>query len=316
MEKLENKVEAEEQKNEGLKQELIQRIKQLLEEDLPVSELVAETKKIQSQWKSIGITHRAADQKLWKEFRSQCDLVFARRDEVRDAQQQQENQQLDAARAVIDELRSLLQQDEPVKQDELRQLRSRFKKLKPEKQGTQLDKEFNKLFKDAESRIKQQDHADEMQMISELKRKAAICSKLEARDITPEQADAEWEGDIELDQELTDQLNERRNLAINGDFDSNVLAKNQEAAELICVRMEILADLESPPEAKERRMQYQVERLNRGLSKGERETRSPTEQLREIQRNWYCLGPVADNQARLNQRFLAAEAILEGKRPD
>lgn len=316
MGKLENKVEAEEQNNAALKEELILRVKQLLDEDLPVPDLVAETKNIQSQWKSIGITRRAPDQKLWNEFRSQCDLVFARRDEDRNAQQQAENQQLDAARAVIDELKSRLDGNEPVKQDELRQLRSKFKKLKPEKQGTQLDKQFNKLFNEAESRIKQQAHADEMQMISELKRKAAICTKLETRDITPEQADAEWEGNIELDQELTEQLDERRNLAINGDFDSDVLAKNQEAAELICVRIEILADLESPPEARERRMQYQVEWLNRGLSKGERETRSPTEQLRDIQRHWYCLGPVADNQARLNQRFMTAEAILEGKRPD
>lgn len=316
MDQLENKLKEEERRNETKKEELIQRVKSLLESDSPVGQLVAETKKIQSEWKEVGITRRAADQKLWKEFRAQCDLVFARRDQERSAQRESTNEQHKVAQAVIDELKSLMSRDDPLEKNELNQIRGQFKRIKLDRTGSHLEKEFNRLIKEAESLIKQQLKAGEMQMISELKRKAVICSRLETGDISAEEAEAQWDSEITIETDLAEQLDHRRRLAASGGFDAERLAKNQEAAELICVRMEILAGLESPPEASERRMQYQVERLNRGLSQGEKETRSPEAQLRDLQRSWYCLGPVAENGARLDQRFRAAEAVLEGTRPD
>ncbi|MFT4852508.1 MAG: exonuclease SbcC, partial [Bacteroidia bacterium] len=81
-------------------------------------------------------------------------------------------------------------------------------------------------------------------------------------------------------------------------------------AQALCVRIELLAGLDSPPEAQQRRMQYQVERLKRELSQGIKETRTPDEQLREIQIAWYCLGSLSSGSENLFTRFQHAEAKL------
>ena len=79
--------------------------------------------------------------------------------------------------------------------------------------------------------------------------------------------------------------------------------------ERLCIRLEILAGMDSPPESQQARMAYQVERLNKELSKGQKETRTIAEQIEEIQVLWYSEVTNKDSQ-NLSKRFSIAEARL------
>jgi hypothetical protein len=53
-----------------------------------------------------------------------------------------------------------------------------------------------------------------------------------------------------------------------------------------------------------------VERLNRELSKGQKETRTPAQQLHDLLVEWYCLGPLPNGTDELRLRFQLAEEKL------
>jgi hypothetical protein len=71
---------------------------------------------------------------------------------------------------------------------------------------------------------------------------------------------------------------------------STDLAANEAALRLLCIRAELIADLETPPEDLERRRDYQMQRLVAAMGKGERPT--PAD-LDDLAREWLAVGPVA-----------------------
>ena len=70
---------------------------------------------------------------------------------------------------------------------------------------------------------------------------------------------------------------------------STDLAANEAALRLLCIRAELIADRETPPEDLERRRDYQMQRLVAAMGKGERPT--PAD-LDELSREWLAVGPV------------------------
>ena len=75
------------------------------------------------------------------------------------------------------------------------------------------------------------------------------------------------------------------------------LAHRQE----LCLRMEILAGVESPPEAQQARMEFQVNRLAAAIGQG---AGDKVGKMAEIQRDWYLSGGAPANQEkRLQRRF-------------
>ncbi|MDE0419681.1 MAG: DUF349 domain-containing protein [Gammaproteobacteria bacterium] len=67
-------------------------------------------KGLQRQWKAVGPLPRRADQRLWKQFREQCDLVFEARSVVLDRHSQRRQVMADAD-ALISELERRLEID-------------------------------------------------------------------------------------------------------------------------------------------------------------------------------------------------------------
>lgn len=60
-------------------------------------------KTLQQRWKEVGPTPHKVGQRLWKQFRAECDVVFAARDAVRD-QRNERRRGIEEAEALIDEL--------------------------------------------------------------------------------------------------------------------------------------------------------------------------------------------------------------------
>ena len=93
------------QRNIEMKEKLVARAQECVElEDL--REAINQTKDIQREWKSIGLTPRQVDRRLWKKFRSACDAVFARLDEQRKQQNTARNERAEEAKARAEQARA------------------------------------------------------------------------------------------------------------------------------------------------------------------------------------------------------------------
>lgn len=80
------------------------------------------------------------------------------------------------------------------------------------------------------------------------------------------------------------------------------------AREPLCLRLEILTGLDSPPELKARRMELQVARLQEKLGEGDSHS-DPLAQSRPLLIDWYLSTPAAKD-ARLEARFARIHAAL------
>ncbi len=77
--KLEKPLNTERDKNEVMKQAVVERAEALVSHE-PLADAIELAKALQGEWKAIGITRHRQDRKLWQAFRTACDSVFERRD--------------------------------------------------------------------------------------------------------------------------------------------------------------------------------------------------------------------------------------------
>lgn len=304
---LRDRLSAEQANNHESKRQLINEIVDQIEGQAPVAALVELTKQSQRAWQNVGICDRRVDQKLWKQFRAQCDSVFVMRDAATKEIKQVVNSHRQQAQDLCQQLRQSIQ-DDTIEKSQIQQLQQQFRQIELDRSDTRVRKDFDGLCKQAQQTIKARGNIALKTALLELKRRALLCQRLEQNEITPEEVSADWESDIELPSDWAERIQQRRNQDV-ALFKSQA-PNNLETAQALCLRIELLAGLDSPPEAQQRRMQYQVERLKRELSQGLKETRTPDEQLREIQIAWYCLGALTSDGATLLTRFQHAEAKL------
>ena len=84
------------------------------------------------------------------------------------------------------------------------------------------------------------------------------------------------------------------------------LEQNLERKQIDCIRMEIVAGIESPPEFAQQRMEYQVARLSASLA-GSASKADHLHDPRLLQEEWCLIGALpADVEAELDTRFLRA----------
>lgn len=308
--RFDQQISAEKTRNHVRKQALIDGLKSLLEqsESEPGSaSLISEAKQAQSLWQQVGITDRKVDQRMWKAFRQQCDSIF----KLRDEQSERDKAALDASKSAAWEVSNKLKQLIAAKdfdRAQLRSIRHEFDTVAPDKAGADVTREFKRHVQQAEQALKEQAIASRRNSIDEVRRRANICLKLERGEINIEAAEAEWSSDVEIDAALLTCLDARKSAA--ADPDASAQEANCKVASLLCVRIEIMAELSSPPEAQAVRMQYQVDRLNRELSKGQKETRPMQQQLQDLLVKWYSLGALPNDANELRRRFQRAEEKL------
>ncbi|MGB5282673.1 MAG: DUF349 domain-containing protein, partial [Arenicellales bacterium] len=92
--------------NISLKHQLIEQTKALAEAEAK-EENLAKLKSLQTRWKQVGITKRNQDQKAWKEFKKQGDLVFNKVQELRHGQREKTDQQINTYRDIIKDIQQL-----------------------------------------------------------------------------------------------------------------------------------------------------------------------------------------------------------------
>jgi exonuclease SbcC len=283
-----DRLKQEQSVNAEKKRALIQEITDLLEAEsetnaqTQTNTLVETAKRAQQRWKDIGITDRRQDQKLWKAFRSQCDAVFNRRDEHKQIAKQAASETATAFREVCKGFQQRLESDTPISQSDISAFRKESSSITLEPQQRGLQAEATSLIKKAENQLKQQVKANQEHMFQEYQRRCQLLDRCDKGEISKEDAERQFDTNIVLDKKLTEALNSR-------------VERSAEDQELLIIRLEILADLPSPEASQAARMAYQVQRLNRELSQGVKETRSEREQVQALLSDWFSAKNKADS---------------------
>ena len=339
---LEKLLRAHQQQNREMKETLIKRIQslsdQLSEQSIDIDQAVESVKHAQAEWKAVGVARK--DLQLWQQFREACDSVFQVRraekdalNEARETEKQQRNQlvnEIEAASKLNGE--SLLQARSRVEQ-----LKSEWGQLPKLKRDHPQERRLSRACQQFEKQV-ENEYADKVRLEKQkLQQNVSLCYELEQAifdcfqgTVDPAQLTdsvavlrQRWQTISpklrvvdQAVQERFDHLNEyavkiasdgveavKSNLLNNDD----IVAENKE---MLCIQLEVLADVESPPESKQRRMEYQVSQLADKMTQSKNHI-IPVE-IEQLLSQWHSSGFMDPSRAQsLERRFYSALQSLD-----
>lgn len=219
-----------------------------------LQQATATVKQLQQDWKAVGVTPRNADQPLWKQFRQYCDAVFGRLEQQRQQRKQTIEQDITTAETILSELTaesvtlslSAIQEKVEVITDSISQL------TLPKQVEQKLQKQIQRLVHDAEQRRRDEKENAKQQSW------ASLIDLLEHNSDEPSMPDII---------ELPSGFDSSELKAAYIPSETEMTAEADKALQTLCVQIEILAEIESPQQASDIRMQLQVERLAQGIGK-------------------------------------------------
>ncbi len=320
----------------NLRKQLIERVQTLANES-DLNAAIEQTKRAQADWNTVVVrATRKTEKALWSEFRAACDKIFQRREAENQARQQHLDENLQSKSRLCEEIESLAQD---LTADTLQASNNRIERIKRDWEGigevrkgdrTPLEKRLYEAiagFRMAADRIQRlQAH----ELWSALADRARLCVQLETQfecGVNPDELNAikaAWGRLPDLEEALIHDVQSRFETAIGaleGDdqLRDGAMRRLQDAAEqkrMQCLEMEVLADVDSPPECAEKRMQLKVTHLSQRFGGQEHRVTGAAYQIAlNAQREWIKFGmlPAAEMQV-LEQRFQkAAQALLNEK---
>eukprot|EP00003_Mantamonas_plastica_P006587 TRINITY_DN15403_c0_g1_i1.p1 TRINITY_DN15403_c0_g1~~TRINITY_DN15403_c0_g1_i1.p1 ORF type:complete len:823 (+),score=168.12 TRINITY_DN15403_c0_g1_i1:2376-4844(+) len=274
LKKLEAPLNEERLKNEAIKQGIVDQATALISHE-PLQEAMNQAKKLQSDWKAVGITRHREDRKMWQSFRQACDQIFARR-EVQRSQQEQATQAADqAAAATLAEI----QQIDRNSGDE--SLSSALEKLAA-LDSSALSSASREQVQGEKKRLKQA--MDVNQLSASIQSWQLLVLARTAGPVASSDAPAHWAS----------------------------LASNLESltAQELIIRAEILGGIPSPESDQQQRMEIQVKRLAEGMGSSEKAGDQLTE-LEKLVAGW-CLNESTEqpDQAMAQRLNSALSAVI------
>lgn len=312
---LETRITAEKNRCREQKNTLILAVKALFEHS-DLTEAIEKTKALQTQWKNIDTLSRKGDEALWQQFRTHCDAIFSRRTQAKRQAEHAQEIKIQHAQNLCLQLEDCANAD-PAKLIENNtldvKLSKEFEALSPlpRDQDDALRKRFNKakkLFNQQLRRAREQHTLNQLLTLRQLGQWLSI-QETSARPADTNALSAHWQQQTAtLPQNWLAPLSHRY-IALSQSLPSLTPDEVQKDKELLCIRMEIAAGIESPQEYKSARMAYQVNRLAQGLQNSAEKALSPTELAIEIETKWIGL-PDAQRADPLEQRFKKARDTL------
>jgi hypothetical protein len=327
MKRLDDRLSAERNANQELKRGLIERV-ETLAEMTDLDRAIDETKRLQREWKTTVPARQKDENKLWQRFRAACDAVFARRRQRFEAQEAELLEHLKVREAICADAESLVGSDlDPAAlQGAMRSVEARWRDTEPLPLPRHSAGVLYQRWKDARSSV-QRGYRERLaeqrrESLALLARQAEICSSLErsveagnAGSGETGAAQAAWESlPIQSDQDLQRSIETRFQSAMRAPADGGVTLRasfpeNTRRRAEICLYLEILAQIDSPPELTQERLAFQVNRLKEHMRDGEKDPLTGAAHLLE---NWYTCGPApADEATGLEMRFDRARRALE-----
>lgn len=286
------------QRNAVLKKQLIGKVQALLEQE-DNRKAIDEVKRLQTDWKQFGPTARKDEQVLWKAFRSSCDAIFEKRQQLSAEFKAQLNANKGKAKALQLEVKVLLDLsgqellDAKARVDECQQVFNELGQL-PKAEASWLKQSFfNSVDEFASKLIQQRILAKEQVWLDLLE----ASNKVRLSQLAVAEPEQEQEQLRAAAQNFISNIKKwpKNGIAAieakiaEGSGDPSA-AENQLALKTLCIRAEILVDKPSPAEDKLLRMDYQVKRLEKGLGQIIPDKKA---ELNTLLLDWIAVAPVA-----------------------
>lgn len=302
--------------NAATKQELITKAQALSEAEIN-QHSANQAKRLLSAWKQVGVMRRKEDQALWEVFNSHLGTIFKHQHKVEREKQRAGLEHVFRAKDIIKRLKTLSRGDS-LDEGEVQTLSSEFQALAefPEKDKKFLLRDFRQAI-DACGRVQENASRRRLQAgQEETRRLVGLCEQLELAverpDAVPETVVDDvthaWDAsEVRVAPELDAILKSRRDQALahiqantQPDYDANEAIRRD-----LLIRMEVAAGIDTPEEDKARRMQYQLENLQKGMTSSGIDDARQT--LIALEQQWIATGPVRSAISdSLGSRFLKA----------
>ena len=300
--------------------------------DAKITEGINQVKKLQEQWVVTIPGNRRIEREFWQTFRSACDEVFNYRKQQQDALKKEIQSYLeskidlckqvealahlegDAIKNAPTQVKTLKQEWKKIKLDGNNQTGPLRKKAKAtEAVADRFDRGCRQVEKAYQARLV----AERREQLDKLKQKSDFCVELEQADTLMQQEamddperlnliKAAWAelpklDDPDLEMAIEQRFEQAYHALVTGE--SNISEDSLNKKETLCIRMEILLGIDSPPEAAQARLAYQVSRLSAAMSGEDRKSLDKQREVEEIERNWYLSAAPSAQTAYLEQRF-------------
>ena len=325
MDQLKEKLNVEKNENHQLYAQFIEKTEQLVESmtDENIEQTITQVKRIQVSWQNVGITHFNKSRKQWNKFRKLCDKIFDYQRNMHKTLLSEENQQADQAYAIIKQIKNLQKvEDEKLvtSQQVFQSLSEEFKAIEglSERRAEKIQRQFDQASEQYLSHLSGLGERNNQLTHRRLRQAAQHCIEAETLALASGQS-----SDLDALQEefksvlpggkLAKKLEQRFHLATQvvdskQTYCADDLSENEQTLSNLIVELEVLFDLESPEDAKQQRMNYQLEQLQAGIKP------APTlsqklEQLIDYEARWYQVGAVNDNARR--QLELRLQAVIK-----
>ena len=257
-----------------------------------------EARELQQQWTALGNGRRGADQRQWKEFRGALDAAFGRLDTAR----KQRDEQATAARAQADALLAEIETlagagATPESKTALHDIDARWQALDGVDRA--LEQRYRKAREAIESGLKQAARRKRLASFTQTLEKYALLRAVESGTQSTESATTSWAeppAPAAFAAALDARLARAPTAAASGERD-------EESARDLLVELEFFAGLDTPAEDRQRRMNFQVQRLASRMR--DRAGATPESELTRLFQAWLTQ---ATQSAELEDRFARAAA--------
>ncbi len=264
---------------------------------------------LKKQWKITVVEKRTLENRLWKQFQAACELTYQRRDAERNEQAAERNENEKQKQALIEELtRAATASDAELLANAsvLARTRARWQEIGwvPRKHENSLNNNWRTAQQQFTDALKAAESRSQASELDNLSRRAVLCSQWEQAVLAGNAIDAdairaEWDDLPALSSAHAEAMEQRFSQALSRP-DDTTLSRNLADKQAACLRLEVLLELESPPDCQAERMAYQVERLNASMKMNQGTQDSPEDLLLSV----LTIGAVpADAAGAIDQRI-------------
>ncbi|MEM9302424.1 MAG: DUF349 domain-containing protein [Pseudomonadota bacterium] len=261
-----------------------------------LEEAINGAKDAQRRWKDAGHLRRNREQALWKAFRAECDRIFGRLKERDAAEKAEADARLDELDKIIEAAVACAEQataDPDAAESTLQRLRGDWRAVGASHRGK--ERQFEQQASAVEAAIRAARNERRKQGRRDLLQLVDRCLAAEARWFDGDAGTPLPETDLPetMPTDLAGRW-ERAKGDAPDDLEALAAAAETEAGAL-CIAFEFLAGVDSPAEAQQARMDYQVARLSDHMSGTERAPRET--EIDSLLARWAACGPLAPGAA-------------------
>jgi Domain of Unknown Function (DUF349) len=301
LDELQGRLDAEYARNVQVKRGLIARAAELVAmEDTRAA--IDGARDLQRAWKTVGPVAKHQDDALWAEFRNHCDAVFQRSSQERAAYDAELDANQARAATLCEEVERLAGlTGEPLLSGvkRLGESRAEFDSLElPRASARELRQRFGRASERCDEAIRRERVVAVRRRWAEVFAAAAqvrayalaVATGLPTADCDALRAsvDAAIAGLDDAPKGARNLLEQQVADVAAGAVGVDRVA-NEAALRLLCVRAELIAGIETPPEDLELRREYQMRRLVEAMGRGER---LASGELDDLAFEWLGVGPV------------------------